>query len=208
MKLAQCTTLIVTLAAVAKPAVSVTHLTMTIRVLDQANLSASNIQKMERFVENTLASIHVDVNWVDCGVSLDICQGKRGPNEFWLRILAQMPPRVNGAVDLLGFTQRGNTPDGIQCVNVFYPMVEQLSGRERVDLQVVFGAAVVHEIGHLYLGTNGQAHSPTGVMCGTWSHRQFELASIDELNFTAEQGQRIRAVMSRTSVGSALVHIN
>ena len=97
MKLAQCTTLIVTLAAVAKPAVSVTHLTMTIRVLDQANLSASNIQKMERFVENTLASIHVDVNWVDCGVSLDICQGKRGPNEFWLRILAQMPPRVNGA---------------------------------------------------------------------------------------------------------------
>jgi len=52
---------------------------------------------------------------------------------------------------------------------------------------VVFGAAVVHEIGHLYLGTNGQAHSPT-VIGAVWSHRQFELASIGELNFTREQG--------------------
>jgi hypothetical protein len=67
-------------------------------------------------------------------------------------------------------------------------MVDQISERERADSEVVFGAAVVHEIGHLYLGTNGQAHSPTGVMCGVWSHRQFELASIGELNFTREQG--------------------
>jgi hypothetical protein len=88
-----------------------------------------------------------------------MCQAPRGPSEFWLRILAQMPPGVKGGVDLLGFTQHGDTSeDSIQCVNVFYPMVEQISERERVDSHVVLGAAVVHEIGHLYLGTNGQAH--------------------------------------------------
>jgi hypothetical protein len=106
-----------------------------------------------------------------------------------------MPPKVNGGIDLLGFTQHGEK-DGIQCINLFYPMVEKLAGRERTDLDVVLGAAVAHEIGHMYLGTNGDAHTASGVMCGGWSHREFELASIGELNFSREQGMRIRSAMS------------
>jgi hypothetical protein len=188
------------MAGVATPVFVAPRRGMTIRILDQANLPISKIQKMERYVANTLASIEVEVNWLDCAASIDACKSQRGPNEFWLRILAQMPPGGNGGVDLLGFTQHGDTPeDGIQCVNVFYPMVEQLSGREQADSDVVLGAAVVHEIGHLYLGTNGRAHSRTGVMYGAWSHREFELASIGELNFTREQGGRIRAAMSAAS---------
>jgi hypothetical protein len=200
MRLSKCTSLIITLAGVAAPVVSASRLAMTIRILDQANLPASKIQKLERYVENTLASIEIEVDWVDCATNLTVCKGQRGPNEFWMRILAQTPLGVNGGIDLLGFTQHGDTPeDGIQCVNVFYPMVEQLSERERTDSHAILGAAVVHEIGHLYLGTNGRAHSPTGVMRGTWSHQQFELASIGELNFTREQGERIRAAMSAAS---------
>jgi hypothetical protein len=192
--------LAITLAGLAAPAVSAPRLTMTIRILDQANLPASKIQKMERYVENTLASINVEVNWVNCAANVTACQTQRGPNEFWLRILAQMPPGVNGGVDLLGFTQHGDTPgNGIQCVNIFYPMVEKLSVRERADSHWIFGAAVLHEIGHLYLGTNGEAHSPAGVMSGAWSHREFELVSIGELSFTPEQGEHIRAGMSADS---------
>ena len=101
---------------------------------------------------------------------------------------------------MLGFTQHGTTAEkGIQCVNIFYPMVQRLSERERADSHEILGATVVHEIGHLYLGTNGEAHSPTGVMCGSWSHRQFEQASIGELNFTHEQAACIRTVMSAAS---------
>jgi len=195
-----CTTLIITLAAVATPAISADRLTMTIRVLDQAHLPAAKIQKMERYVENALASVQIDVNWVDCAANLTACQGLYAPNDFWLRILAQMPPRVNGGVDLLGFTQH-RTPagSGIQCVNVFYPMVEQMSARGPADSHQVLGATVVHEIGHLYLGTNGEAHSQTGVMCGAWSRREWELASIGELTFTREQSARIRALMTAAS---------
>jgi hypothetical protein len=200
MKLSRCTSLAITLVGLTAPVVSAARHAMTIRILDQANLPSSKIQKMERYVTNTLASINIDVNWVDCAANVALCQGERGPNEFWLRILAQMPPGGSDGADLLGFTQHGDTPEnGIQCVNVFYPMVEQLSAREQADSHVVLAAAVVHEIGHLYLGTNGRAHSPTGIMCGAWSHREFELASIGELNFTREQGERIRAAMSAAS---------
>jgi hypothetical protein len=198
MKTTKWASLVMTLVGLAAPAVSTPRPTMTIRILDQANVPASKIQKVEHYVENTLASIDVDVNWVDCRANLAACRAQRGPNEFWLRILAQMPPAINGAVDLLGFTQH-DQKDGIQCVNIFYPMVERLSERERTDSHQVLGAAVVHEIGHLYLGTNGQAHSTAGVMCGAWSHREFELASIGELNFTREQGDLIRAAAGTAS---------
>jgi len=191
MKLA---TLIVMMAGIA---FSAPRPAMTIRVLDQANLPAGKIQKMERYVEATLAAVQVDVKWVDCATNVVACQPLRGPNECWLRILAQMPPAINGRIDLLGFTQLGDTPeDKIQCVNIFYPMVEQFSEHERADSPQVLGAAVVHEIGHLYLGRNREAHSSGGVMCGVWLHREFELLSIGELNFTQDQGARIRAAMS------------
>ncbi len=199
MKLSKCVRVVITLAGISAPAVSAPSSTMTIRVLDQANLPANQIQKMERYVQATLASIQVEVNWVDCRTNLAGCQSQRAPNEFWLRILAQMPPAVNGHIDLLGFTQFGDKPeDRIQCVNIFYPMVEELSERERADSHQILGAAVVHEIGHLYLGTNAQAHSAGGIMCGVWKHRQFELANLGELNFTHEQAERIHAAMSAT----------
>jgi hypothetical protein len=68
-----------------------------------------------------------------------------------------------------------------------------------VEAYQILGAAVAHEIGHLYLGTNDQAHSRTGVMCGFWSEREVEQASIGELSFSREQGARIRAAMSATA---------
>lgn len=200
MRLTKWVSLITTLTGLVTPAISAPRPTMTIRILDQAHLASSKIQKMERYVEHTLAAIDVDVKWIDCAQNMDACKSQRGPNEFWLRILAQRPPNVNGGVDLLGFTQHGDTPaDKLQCVNIFHPMVEEISERVGSDSHQVLGAAVVHEIGHLYLGTNGQAHSPTGVMRGAWSHREFELASIGELNFSREQGERIRTMMNAAS---------
>jgi hypothetical protein len=178
---------------------------MTIRILDQAKIPGNMQDQLERYVATTLASIQVGVNWVDCSTNLAACERDRGPNEFWLRILAQTPPRVNGGIDLLGFTQRADDVDHpIPCVNIFYPMVKQVAERERVDAGLILGPAVVHEIGHLYLGTNSQAHSATGVMCGVWAHRQFELASIGELNFTSEQAARIRGAMRSTAPSSTV----
>lgn len=77
----------------------------------------------------------------------------------------------------------------------FYPMVEQLSERVQIDSHEILGAAVAHEIGHLHLGTNSQAHSPTGIMRGVWSHREIELVRFGQLTSTREQGERIRSAM-------------
>ncbi len=169
---------------------------MIIRVLDQAHVSSGKIRKMQSYVETTLAAIEIEVKWVDCSANLEACKGLRAPNEFWLRILAQNPPDLGTGTELLGLTQRGDKPGEIPCVNIFYPLVEKLAEKMHTDAHLVLGAGVAHEIGHMHLGNNREAHSKDGIMCGVWSHREFELMSIGELNFSREQGERIRAAIS------------
>ena len=162
---------------------------MTIRVLDQANVPDGILYKMERYVINTLSGIEVDVTWVDCKANIEVCKTTRGVNEFWLRILGQVPS--DAGTEQLGFTQSS----GIQCVNVIYPRIAKLVEMVHGDPDQILGAAAVHEIGHLYLGDNNRAHSKTGIMSGAWSVREIELISIGELKFNREQGQRIRGAM-------------
>ncbi len=175
---------------------------MIIRVLDQAHVSSGQIRKMERYVETTLSPIDIEVRWIDCGANVEACKAGRARNEFWLRILAQSPPDLNVGTELMGFTQRGDKPGEIPCINIFYPLVEKLAEKMNTEAHLVFGAAVAHEIGHMYLGNNREAHSLNGTMCGVWTRREFELMSIDKLNFTREQGERIREAISATLTGT------
>jgi hypothetical protein len=70
--------------------------------------------------------------------SVSACQVPRAVNKFWLKILAQMPPKVNG-VDLLGITQRGEK-GGIQCVNIFHPMGALRSRNASTGIRTTFSA--------------------------------------------------------------------
>jgi hypothetical protein len=54
----------------------------------------------------------------------------------------------------------------------------------------VLGAAIAHEIGHLFLGPN--SHSPVGIMRGGWKQDDLLKASQARVTFTPDQAQRIR----------------
>ncbi|HUJ50173.1 MAG TPA: hypothetical protein VLW25_08225 [Bryobacteraceae bacterium] len=193
MSFSKCATFFGALAALVVPA-SADRLSMTIRILDQAHVSSGKIKKMQRYVETTLAAIDINVKWIDCAANLDACKAVRGRNEFWLRILAQNPPDLNPDTELMGLTQRGEKPGEIPCINIFYPIVERLA--EKTHTEQLLGAAVAHEIGHMYLGNNREAHSLNGIMKGVWLQREFELINLGSLNFTREQGERIRAAIT------------
>jgi hypothetical protein len=201
LRLSKCANLMLSIVALQGSAFAGERLSMTVRILDQADVTPGEIRNMERYVEMTLAAIDLNVKWIDCVADIDACKALRGRNEFWLRILAQNPPDLTIGKELLGLTQRGDKPGEIPCVNIFYPLVEKLAEKMHIDAPLIFGAGVAHEIGHMYLGTIPEAHSHFGIMCGIWSHREFELLSIGELNFTREEGERIRAAISTAIIG-------
>ncbi len=194
MRFPKCAGLIVALAI---PALSADHPSMTIRILDQAHVPSGRIQKMERYVETTLAAVEIEVKWIECSSNIEACKAVRGRNEFWLRILAQNPPDLNTGTELLGLTQRGEAAGEIPCVNIFYPMVERTA--KKLHAEEVLGAALAHEIGHMYLGNNREAHSLNGIMSGVWVEREFEEMDLGTLQFTREQGERIRAAMAASN---------
>lgn len=75
--------------------------------------------------------------------------------------------------------------------DVFYPSIEKLCRNFEVNISLVLGGVMAHEIGHLLLGTH--AHTPTGIMCPRWGAQELDRVGKGTLLFTDAQAQKIRA---------------
>ena len=81
--------------------------------------------------------------------------------------------------------------------SVFYDRIERLHKSAEIDLPILLGHALAHEIGHVLLGTKD--HSATGILKPRWSKADFEVPAIRRLSFTPEQSQRMRDEVLRRS---------
>jgi len=86
--------------------------------------------------------------------------------------------------DSLGFAAPPDT------ASISLEWVENLTSLAIAEEYQVLGAAIAHEIGHLFLGPN--SHSPVGIMRAGWDEGDLKRASQDNLTFTADQAKHIR----------------
>jgi hypothetical protein len=133
---------------------------------------------------------------LDCPIvsSTDIsetpCPEPIGAADVRLRILS-LPAR-NGFLD---------TAYGFAVVpalaSVYYESVMDFAKYDQTafELPVVLGCAIVHEIGHLLLGSN--SHSAIGVMCAHWERKHIREALMGAMVFTPEQARLMQAEMRR-----------
>ena len=68
--------------------------------------------------------------------------------------------------------------------------VNKLASLGTAEEYQVLGAAIAHEIGHLFLGPN--SHSPVGIMRAGWKEEDLLKVSQARLTFTPDQAQLIR----------------
>jgi hypothetical protein len=95
---------------------------------------------------------------------------------------------------MLGFTTLDDQGNG-SYLTVFYERVEAESNAARCSRYVMLGCAIVHEVGHLLLGTN--SHAPLGIMVARWDQRTLDLASKGVLQFSRQEAEIIRKALSR-----------
>jgi hypothetical protein len=73
---------------------------------------------------------------------------------------------------------------------VAWPSVQQAAAQMEVDSDVLLGAAMAHELGHLLFGPS---HSHSGIMSPRLGRKEAELAGRGELRF--EAGEMAQAVL-------------
>jgi hypothetical protein len=82
---------------------------------------------------------------------------------------------------------------------VAWPSVKQAAAQMEVDSDVLLGAAIAHELGHLLFGPS---HSHSGVMSPRLGRKEAELAARGELRFEAAEMAQV-VLLARS--GSAAV---
>jgi hypothetical protein len=73
---------------------------------------------------------------------------------------------------------------------VFYERIQDFSEALELDIALMLGHAMAHELGHLLLPYD--AHSVSGVMRGAWDSTQARAATAGTVTFNPDQARLIR----------------
>jgi hypothetical protein len=80
--------------------------------------------------------------------------------------------------------------------DVFWKRVQQIQQTAKVDVSLILGSVMAHEMGHLLLGS--RSHAVSGLMRARWQPDELRLIRMGALQFLPEQGQRMRTKLERT----------
>jgi hypothetical protein len=165
-------------------------LTLTIRVYNYAQTSSTVLDEAEREAGRIFGEAGLTTVWLDCMSRQAPCQQAIGTADIRLRILPS-PVRNSLQDAVFGFAVAP------VLATVYYESVLALSKYDEREFEgsVVLGCAMVHEIGHLLLGSN--SHSVSGVMQARWERRQIQEELRGAAIFTPNQARLIRAGMRR-----------
>jgi hypothetical protein len=177
---------------------------LTIQVYNIVQAPPRTIARAEGEAARILQRAGLTTSWVDCPRtsakvhSTGICAGGLTPDTLMMRIIDRLMPTSAG--ERMGFA----VPDltgGIYAA-VSYPRIERIAHGSLAGVDILLGALMAHEIGHLLLGNLN--HSATGIMCGRWKKRELELVGLQSLLFTNGEGEAMRMEVARRCAAQSL----
>jgi hypothetical protein len=170
---------------------------VTVSVYDDASVFNETLARAERRAAKIFSRVGLDVNWLNCtvtekngcGLALDEIGG---PVHLVLRITPTVASSTSGTA--FGVAHLGRDGTG-RYGDVFWSRVQDPQGDSNVDVAMLLGSVMAHEMGHLLLGSN--AHAVSGIMRARWEHGELRRIGMDSLLFLPEQGTRMRDRVSR-----------
>ena len=176
---------------------------LTVRLYDYAGLDPRTLHLARKQAEALFAKAGVRWRWQQCRTSAGDapsdagCAERTGPHLLQLRL----HPRKMAKKMAGGFLEFGYAipvEDGHGVIAGVYVERADVTAREvGLDLHVVLGHLMAHEIGHLLLGV--ASHSRSGVMQAKWGDHEMRLARVGAIEFSERQAQRMRSdVAERT----------
>jgi hypothetical protein len=158
------------------------ELTVSALVIDRVDLAPNVLRRAESEAERIYSLIGVKLVWTD---TVDRESGTQ--MSVIVSASAFRGKELNsGALGATPQTEKGRG----RTAYVFYDRVCDFSKANGVDLGVMLGHVIAHELGHTLLPDG--AHSPSGVMRAQWDLAQAVRAAEGKLTFGAREAVLIR----------------
>lgn len=174
---------------------------LTIRVYDYTGIKPKALERTRKEASRVLAAAGIDLRWERCrtsekGTSQDAsCAHRTGAHLIQLRIHPrEMSKKLTSRSIEFGYSIPLDNSFGF-IAGVYLDRTNEVAQSLGLDLHVMLGHTIAHEIGHLLLGTN--SHANEGVMRPTWGDREVRLANTGQLGFTEAQALRMQAQVAR-----------
>lgn len=164
-------------------------LPLLVRTYDAAGVPPRTFEHALVNAGATLAAAGIRPIWRPCHASG--CIGKPKPHEIEIRIVRAT---ARSERDVLGFAAVDVARGEGLMATVFADRVERLAAASGGDDAELLGRALVHEIGHLILGTTD--HAPFGLMRATWTAAEIRRGLSLDWTFSSTQIAELRRRLS------------
>ena len=168
-----------------------TPMSLTVRIYDRAGLAPGRVTRAQAIAERLLGAVRIEPRWLDCRPAREesgACPPARPEDVFVVimpRALAgERNPGAVGLAVLRADLRRGSH------IFIFQERLAAATENGEVDVSVVLGHLLAHEIGHLLMGPG--SHSIQGLMAARWSRADLGRMARGNLVFTSAEGQRMR----------------
>jgi len=181
-----------------------------IEVYDYASLKPATLHEFVTSTQEILVGTGLSIHVKLCGRSVAVpCETKTGSaRRLVIRVVAGAARRMS-SVRRPPLGQSFVDHEGGTYASVFLDRIQDVAAEANVPLVIVLAYAAAHEIGHLLLGD--QAHTPRGLMKGTWNRDDFRAMAQNGFHFSAEQVRELALRYSAPGVkdvGSATASEN
>ena len=180
---------------------------LLIRVYDTTTLTperrAAALAETTRVLEDALIS----PDWRVCS-SAQRCDDPRRTGELVLRIVPTAPAAADPGASSIATRRAPDAPGLALAFAVVHPRtrlgalatvvldrVQHVASRTGVDIDLLLGRAIAHEIGHLLLGTSG--HRADGLMREAWTDHELVLDRPGDFRFAVTDRPALRASIDR-----------
>jgi hypothetical protein len=182
--------------------------TITLRVLNYAEVPEKTLIQAEREVTKIFRKIGVESRWRHISLSPEhnpagsVGEAPSLSLELSILIISRsaaepMEERLDLKEEVLGLSPRPKEGRGGRLAYVFHHRVREYVIKRKLFEQeaLVLGLAIAHEIGHLLLPHDSHSHG--GIMRARWDRQDLRLATFGDLAFTPQQADSIRAEVTR-----------
>ena len=159
-----------------------------VRLNDDAGVPANALERAKHDASLIYERANITLEWIE--------DDSWSSHALMIRIIAKPIGLKSRNRAVVGIAPGSRDVRG-KIAFVFYERIQGFSEELELDVALMLGHAIAHELGHLLLPYD--AHSLTGVMRGAWDRAQARNATAGTLTFNPDQARQIRERLSASA---------